>query len=101
MKGWPMYQDLQQLKAMGLNKSQVKRRLGIDWKTVDRYWEVTPDEFSEMRRNNKRTKKLGKYEDQIVRWLQEHPDISSAQVMTGSKSIIPITTERRGRLDDT
>lgn len=80
MKGWPMYQDLQQLKAMGLNKSQVKRRLGIDWKTVDRYWEVTPDEFSEMMRNNKRTKKLEEYEDQIVRWLQEHPDISSAQV---------------------
>ena len=89
MKGWPMYQDLQQLKAMGLNKSQVKRRLGIDWKTVDRYWKVTPDEFSEMRRNNQRTKKLEKYEDQIVRWLQEHPDISSAQVHDWLKEHYP------------
>jgi len=84
-----MYQDLQQLKAMGLNKSQVKRRLGIDWKTVDRYWKVTPDEFSEMRRNNQRTKKLEKYEDQIVRWLQEHPDISSAQVHDWLKEHYP------------
>jgi transposase len=89
VKGWPMYQDLQQLKAMGLNKSQVKRRLGIDWKTVDRYWKVTPDEFSEMRRNNQRTKKLEKYEDQIVRWLQEHPDISSAQVHDWLKEHYP------------
>jgi len=29
-----MYQELQQLKEMGLNKSQVQRQLGIDWKTV-------------------------------------------------------------------
>jgi hypothetical protein len=51
-----MYQDLQQLKEMGLNKSQVQRQLGIDWKTVDRYWEVTPEEFAEIRRSNKRTR---------------------------------------------
>jgi transposase len=80
VKGWPMYQELQQLKEMGLNKSQVQRQLGIDWKTVDRYWEVTPDEFAEIRKNTKRTRKLEKYEEQIVRWLQEHPDMSSAQI---------------------
>ena len=80
MKGWPMYQELQQLKEMGLNKSQVQRQLGIDWKTVDRYWEVTPDEYDEIRKNTKRTRKLEKYEEQIVRWLQEHPDMSSAQI---------------------
>ncbi len=89
MKGWPMYQELQQLKEMGLNKSQIQRKLSIDWKTVDRYWEVTPDEFAEIRRNNKRTKKLKKYEDQIVKWLQEHPDMSSSQIHDWLKEHYP------------
>jgi len=89
VKGWPMYQELQQLKEMGLNKSQVQRKLSIDWKTVDRYWEVTPDEFAEIRRNNKRTKKLKKYEDQIVKWLQEHPDMSSSQIHDWLKEHYP------------
>ncbi len=80
MKGWPMYQKLQQLKEMGLNKSQVQRQLGIDWKTVDRYWGVTPDEFAEIRTSPKRSRKHEKYEGQIVRWLKEHPDMSSAQI---------------------
>jgi len=89
VKGWPMYQDLQQLKEMGFNKSQVQRKLGIDWKTVNRYWEVTPDEFAEIRRNNKRIKKLEKYKDQIMRWLQEHPDMSSAQIHDWLKQHYP------------
>lgn len=89
MKGWPMYQELQQLKELGLNKSQVQRKLSIDWKTVNRYWEVTPDEFAEIRRNNKRTRKLEKYEDQIVKWLQEYPDMSSAQIHDWLKEHYP------------
>ncbi|WP_174876283.1 integrase [Syntrophomonas palmitatica] len=89
MKGWPMYQELQQLKEMGLNKSQVQRKLSINWKTVDRYWEVMPDEFAEIRRNNKRTRKLKKYEDQNVKWLQEHPDMSSAQIHDWLKEHYP------------
>ena len=80
MKGWPMYQELQQLKEMGLNKSQGQRQLGIDWKAVGRYWEVRPEEFGGIRKDTKRTRKLEKYEEQIVRWLQEHPDMSSAQI---------------------
>lgn len=101
MKGWPMYQDLQQLKEMGLNKSQVQRQLGIDWKTVNRYWEMTPDEFAEIRRNNKRTRKLEKYEDQIVRWLQEYPDMSSAQVQDWLKQNHSDYQGKEKTLDDT
>ncbi len=47
MNGWPVYQDIQQLKERGLNKSQVERQLGINWKTVDYYWEMTAEEFAE------------------------------------------------------
>jgi len=81
MKGWPMYQDIQQLKELGLNKSQVKRQLNINWKTVNRYWEVTPEEFAELQKKTKsRHKKLESYKEQILNWLNKYPDISSAQI---------------------
>lgn len=89
MKGWPMYQELQQLKELGLNKSQVARQLKVDWKTIDHYWEVTPGEFAQMRYSSKRAKKLGQYKDQIVRWLRKYPDISSAQIHDWLKEYYP------------
>lgn len=81
MKGWPVYQDIQQLKEIGLNKSQAGRQLGINWKTVDYYWEMTPDEFAEQQKKSKnRRKNLEPYKDQILDWLNRYPDLSSAQV---------------------
>jgi len=35
-----MYSEIHQLKAIGLNKAQVARKLAIDVKTVTWYWEV-------------------------------------------------------------
>jgi len=89
LKGWPMYQELQQLKELGLNKSQVARQLKVDWKTIDHYWEVTPGKFAQMRYSSKRAKKLGQYKDQIVRWLRKYPDISSAQIHDWLKEYYP------------
>ena len=37
---WHMYSEIHQLKAIGLNKAQVARKLAIDVKTVTWYWEV-------------------------------------------------------------
>lgn len=81
MKGWSVYQDIQQLKEIGLNRSQTKRQLGINWKTVDYYWEMTPDEFAEQQKKSKnRRKNLEPYKDQILDWLNRYPDLSGAQV---------------------
>lgn len=81
VKGWAMYQEIQQLRELGLNKSQAARKLGIDRRTVSKYWEVTPDEFAELRQKAKRRGKgLDRYEQRIVGWLKEYPDISTAQI---------------------
>lgn len=81
VKGWAMYQEIQQLRELGLNKSQAARKLGIDRRTVSKYWEVTPDEFAQLRQKAKRWEKgLDRYERRIVGWLMEYPDISAAQI---------------------
>ncbi len=75
-----MYSEIKQLKSIGLNKSQAARKLGLNRKTVDKYWEVNSKNFSEMKANSNRTEKLSKYEDVIVSWLKEFPDMSASQV---------------------
>ncbi|ADI02432.1 hypothetical protein [Syntrophothermus lipocalidus] len=81
MKGWAMYQEIQQLRELGLNKSQAVRKLGIDRRTVSKYWEVTPDEFAQLRQKAKRREKgLDRYERRIVGWLMEYPDMSACRL---------------------
>jgi transposase len=76
-----MYIDIQQLKKIGLNKSQIARKLGISRPTVDKYIDMTPEEFnSTMEAMHERSKKPNIYEDEILDWLIEFPDLSSAQV---------------------
>ena len=76
-----MFIEIQQLKESGFNKSQVERRLDLNWKTVDKYWTMEPNEFAEaIDQASRRTRKLDKYEDDIVGWLRENPDMTAAQV---------------------
>ena len=49
MKDWMIYEKIQELKRNKLNKSQVSRRLGIDYKTVLKYWDMKPDGFAKTR----------------------------------------------------
>jgi transposase len=77
-----MYSEINQLKATGLNKSQTARHLGINVKTVNKYWNVAADEFAETKqKSGSRKKKLKHYEENVLRWLQQFPEISAAQVM--------------------
>jgi transposase len=40
------FQQIRKLKASGLNKSEIAKKLNIDWKTVSKYWESnTPPVF--------------------------------------------------------
>ena len=76
-----MFVEIHQLKKSGFKMAQVARRLNLDRKTVSKYWDVQPDEFAKLiNRSGVRPRKLDKYEKVIVKWLEEHPDISAAQV---------------------
>jgi transposase len=77
-----MYSEIHQLKAIGLKKAQVAKRLEIDVKTVTKYWEVSPEQFHQLTQvGQSRTKKLKCYRDIILKWLTENPDLSAAQIL--------------------
>lgn len=77
-----MYSEIHQLKAIGLKKAQVAKRLEIDVKTVTKYWEANPEQFHQMMQGSRsRTKKLKCYRDTILKWLKENPDLSAAQIL--------------------
>lgn len=76
-----MFAEIKKYKSMGLNKSQVERKLQINYKTVNKYWNMNPEEFAELRELAKnRTKKVDKYKDEILTWIEEYRDLSAAQI---------------------
>lgn len=76
-----MYNEIQDLKKIGLNRSQIARRLDISRPTVNKYIDMTPDEFEEeLDSMATRTKKPEKFHTEILDWLVEFPDMSGAQI---------------------
>ena len=83
-----IYEKIQELKRNKLNKSQVSRRLGIDYKTVLKYWDMKPDGFAKARDQAKeRTKKADKYRDIVLESLQKYPDMTAAQIYDRIKEV--------------
>ena len=83
-----IYEKIQELKRNKLNKSQVSRRLGIDYKTVLKYWDMAPDGFAKARDHAKeRTKKADRYRDIVLESLQKYPDMTAAQIYDRIKEV--------------
>ena len=77
MDGW----ILEEYKRNGLKKSQVARRLEVDYKTILKYWDMSPTEYAEAEQaSKKRRKKADEYKDFVVECLTKYPDMSAAQV---------------------
>ena len=79
---WRTYIDIEQLRELGFNKTQMANRLAISRTTLYKYLSMTPDvlqQWLEVMRT--RSKKADGYEEEIVSWLKSSPDLSSAQVM--------------------
>jgi hypothetical protein len=75
-----MFIRIHQLKEAGF-KSEVSRRLNLNWKTVDKYWSMEPDNYAEaINHASSRMRKLDKFEDDIIAWLGEFPDMTAAQI---------------------
>ncbi|MCB2358681.1 integrase [Clostridium estertheticum] len=59
MKGWNMFSEIKKYKTLGFNKSQVGRAININYKTVQKYWDMTPDRYAKVTIESKiRHKKL-------------------------------------------
>ena len=80
MKGYRVYNSIQQLKDMGFKRAAVAAQLQINRRTVDRYWTMTADEYETQQQALKRGSSVDDYRDQILYWLRAYPTLSSAQV---------------------
>lgn len=81
MVDWMDYGKIQQLKRDGFNKSQASRRLHLDYKTILKYWDVSPDGYTRIKgAAGRRAKKADKYKTKIIEWLREYPDMTAAQI---------------------
>ncbi len=70
---------IHQLKAEGLNHSQIARRLNLDRKTVRRYLSVEPDDAARVP-HRARPSKLDRYRGYLLRRVPEHPRLCAARV---------------------
>lgn len=81
MIDWMNYGKIQEYKRNGLKKSQVARRLGVDYKTILKYWDMSPAQYAEAEQaSKKRRKKADEYKDFVVECLKKYPDMSAAQI---------------------
>lgn len=90
LERWHMYFSIQRMKEQGLRVSQIARKLNISRNTVYKYLNMNPDEFNEFLDGMEtRTKILDSYEQEILEWLREYPDLSAAQVWDWLKERYP------------
>jgi hypothetical protein len=82
MKDWKMFSEIQALKNKGFKKTKVCEKLNINYRTAQKYWDMAPEDFEKSRKDlsNNRYRRPDKYRNEMILWLKEHPDISSAQV---------------------
>lgn len=76
-----MFIEIHQLKRQGFSVSTIAKKKGISRNTVYKYLGMTFEEATDWVQSlNSRKKKLDPFRDQILSWLKEHPDLSSAQI---------------------
>ena len=81
MKDWKMYMEIQKLKALGFKKTSASRKLGIDFRTVKKYWNISAQKFKIQKETASiRVKKANDFRDDMIDWLTQYPDMTSAQI---------------------
>lgn len=74
-----MYSKIQQEKTQGFSRDAVSRHLHLSWNTIDRYWDMTIEEYESIRYQHFKSK-LDKHRDLVVSWLESYPDVSASQI---------------------
>lgn len=81
MIDWIMYGQIQELKRKGFKKTRVAEKLSLNFRTVDKYWDMKPDEFSAVKTDaSERIKKADTHRDEILDWIMENPDMDASQI---------------------
>jgi transposase len=74
-----MYKEIQAYKQMGYSKRKIAREADIDRKTVQKYWEMSPDEYVKyLAKSSERTKQSDPYREEITQLLTDWSNITAA-----------------------
>lgn len=77
---------IHQLKAEGLNHSQIARQLNVDRKTVRKYLSIEPDAGATVP-SRRRGSKLDRYRDYLLRRVSEHPQLCATRLLREIRSL--------------
>ena len=80
MKRWLMYYSIHNMSKEGFSKRKIAEKLEIDFRTVNKYLAMTPEEFNKRVLTKERQQNLSLYEGVVIGWLEKHPDMTAAQV---------------------
>ena len=95
MKEIKVYNAIHQLKERGFKKDSVAKQLKINWRTVDRYWDMTVAEYESQSQSMKRASQMDDYKTQILLWLRKYPTMTSAQVCDWLKEHYKVSFKER------
>ncbi|EGQ18685.1 transposase [Sporosarcina newyorkensis 2681] len=94
---WMVYFEVKRLRSEGFSDAAIARKLKISRNRVKDYGDKTPEEFHAFALSlQTRKKKLDPYEEQILEWLKEHPDLTSAQVADWLKEKLEVHSVSEG-----
>ena len=80
MKGIDMYCRIQAMKGNGISRRKTAEYLGINRATVNRYWDMTAEEYEEYSHNVRRSSMIDTYKDVITMWIRQYPALSAAAI---------------------
>jgi transposase len=81
MKGWKMFEKIKELKRLGFKKRRAAREIGISRETVDKYWDMSDEEYLKLLSESKhRGSKLDLYRSYIIEELRTWSEITSSQI---------------------
>jgi transposase len=80
-EGWKMYIEIKALKDKGFSNTRISEITGKSRPTIAKYVNMTPEEFlKELESQKARSKKPDKYKNEVLKWIKEHPKMTSAQI---------------------
>ena len=90
MVGSKMYVKIKELKEIGFKRNRVANTLKLDPKTVDKYWNMTDEDYAQyITEKAERTKIMNEYHDFVLERLMNYPEISSSIIFDNLREIFP------------
>ena len=81
MTDWMVYSKIHAMKNLKFKKTKVAAQLGINYRTVKKFWDMEPQAYEEFRvSSGTRSKLPDAYRTEIISWLKEYPDMTTSQI---------------------